>query len=165
MKSLIFLVMLTLSEGAKLNRTMYMTSPDQLMSYVYNIMLRNIQQERNLLVSYSDNYIPVNLLLRDIHTHYGILQVSYTNTPEVEMSYRYEKIGSYIIVLNNKRNLNTQLEQLIGKKSWNNRAHFLVIVGNPVENPQKLSLEIVKYFWHNANVLDVVIFISDDKSV
>lgn len=164
MKSpMIFLVMLTLFEGTVLNRTMYMTGPDQLMSYVYDIMLQNMKPERNLLISYSDNYIPVNLLLMDIHEHHGILQVSYPNSPEVQMSYWYEKTGSYIIVLNNKSDLNTQTEQLRERKSWNNRAHFLVVVGILVENPRRLSLEIVKYFWHNANVLDVVIFVSDNR--
>lgn len=162
-KSLIFLVMLTLSEGSKLNSTMYMTRPDQLITYVHNIMAGNIKQERNLLVSYSDNYIPVNLLLIDIHQHYGTLLVSNPNSPEVEMSYRYEKIGTYIILLNNKGNLDERLEGLTDRKSWNNRAHFLVVVSIPVENPQLLSLEIVKYFWYNANVLDVVIFISDNR--
>jgi hypothetical protein len=126
-------------------------------------MAGNIKQERNLLVSYSDNYIPVNLLLIDIHQHYGTLLVSNPNSPEVEMSYRYEKIGTYIILLNNKGNLDERLEGLTDRKSWNNRAHFLVVVSIPVENPQLLSLEIVKYFWYNANVLDVVIFISDNR--
>jgi hypothetical protein len=163
MKSLIFLVIVSLSEGAKLNSTVYMTSPDQLMTYVFNVMLQDIEQERNLLVSFSDNYIPVDFLLRDIHKHCGTLQVSSPDTPEVEISYHYEKIGCYITVSDNKDNLNRQIEALIDNKSWNNRAHFLVVVGSPVENPRELSLQIVNDLWHNANVLDVVILISDNR--
>jgi hypothetical protein len=163
MKSLTFLVILTLSEGSELNSTMYMTSTDQLITYVHKIIVGNIEQEQNLLVSYSDNYIPVNLLLGDIHQHYGTVQVSNPYSPEVGMSSRYEKIGTYIILLNNKGDLNGQLEGLADRKSWNNKAHFLAVVTIPVESPRLLSLEIVKYFWYNANALDVVILISDNR--
>jgi hypothetical protein len=105
----------------------------------------------------------VDTLLRGIHQYYGTPQISNPNTPKVEMSCRYEKSGTYIIVLSNTDNLNGQLERLTDNKSWNNRAHFLVVFSIPVVNPQLFSVEIVKYFWHNANALDVVVLISDNR--
>jgi uncharacterized protein YqgQ len=164
MKFLALLLMLGVCEGAKWNRTMHISVQNQMTTYIHWILQQYIQQERNLMVSFTDDdNSPVDFLLERINRHDGAIRLSRLDTPEVDLSHHYEKTESYIIIANNKHAIRRQVQGLMDSNSWNNRARFLVIVTIPVENPQRVSLDTVKDFWHNANVLDVVVLVADNK--
>jgi hypothetical protein len=83
----------------------------------------------------------------------------------------YWKMNSYIIFLWSRgdgdvltENMNDQLDELKNKGSWNNRAKFLVVVGEHLADVEGVALRIMQELWTFYRILNVLVLISQTRN-
>jgi hypothetical protein len=72
------------------------------------------------------------------------------------------KVGSYVIFTTDSDDVMTQMDSLVNSTSWNNRAHFLVVVTAHMDSPDLLALSIVQQLWDSTSVLNALVLVENE---
>lgn len=135
---------------------------NKLMSLVANIAEGNFLPNQTLLISSTGrDDTDVNLLLDCINAKaIWTLQIERPDIEQVDTTHESNyRVGSYVILVRNNKDLEYQRDELMSKAAWSSQARFLVVAKGKVDSPELLALSIVQELWNSARVLQIVVLV------
>ena len=166
MKTLFIHTMLSFVGVTSLELFHNATQSSQLAHFVTNIATQSFSPDKILLVSSTEYDDTVDMMLKYVH-QYALWQIHVSfpgNLGLQVMKEQEDKVGSYVLFATGAENAVSQVEGLMERRSWNNRALFLVVVRKSTARPERLAFSVVENLWENARVFNIVILVAPDTT-
>jgi hypothetical protein len=164
MKTILLLVWLGNLDTLKLESSFPTTEQSYLVSCVTEIVCQHFIPDQPVIVSSTENENDLlNFLLKNTALAHWPLQVSQPGSSFVEKPGQYyDKIGSYVILIRNKNDIEEQTDHLIHSARWNNHARLLTVVTSRADNPLQQALSVMQELWDSLKILDMVVLVQSE---